>query len=86
VLAFVLWGARKRRWAALSRCVLAVLAISSMTSCGGSTAAVTKPPAPVIPPATSVQFSISAPYLITTGPWTGNGGNDFATVTVNINP
>lgn len=85
VLAFVLWGARKRRWGTLILTAIAVLAISTMTSCGGGTSTPVQPP-PVIPPATTAQFTVSAPFTIPTGPGSSEGGIDIATVTVNINP
>jgi hypothetical protein len=86
VLAFVLWSARRRRLRMLIPCVVAVLAISAMSSCGGGGGSTTSSPVPTVPPATSVQFTVSAPYSISTGPGSSEGGAVLATVTVNINP
>jgi large repetitive protein len=83
VLAFVLWGTRKKRWSALICCVVVVLAISVMTSCGAGVS--TTSPPPVLPPATSVQFTVSAPYTISLGGGDSESGAVLATVTVNIN-
>ncbi|MGA2832685.1 MAG: Ig-like domain repeat protein [Terracidiphilus sp.] len=35
VLAFMFWGVRRRRWRPLLACILAALALSCVTSCGG---------------------------------------------------
>jgi hypothetical protein len=56
VLALVFFGARKRRWSRLLGCIVAVLAISLMTSCGGGGRTITQ----TGPPATSGIFSVWA--------------------------
>jgi Pro-kumamolisin, activation domain/Bacterial Ig-like domain (group 3) len=83
VLALVLWGTRKKHWRTHLQCAVAALAISVMTSCSG--AGTTTPPPPVLPPATSVQFTVSAPYTISLGGGDSDSGSVLATVTVNIN-
>ena len=57
VLAFMFWGVHRRRWRPLLACVLAALALSCVTSCGGggNTQTVSNGP-----PATSGIFSVWA--------------------------
>ena len=80
VLAFGLWFWRRRRWGTLLGCVVAALALSMISSCGGgSTNLGTTGPPP--PPATSGYFSVwaAAPISSSDTEYTG------AKLTLNVN-
>jgi len=83
VLALVFWGARRKRWRRALGCLLAVVAISAMSSCGGSAAtAPAPPPSNPAPAATSGYFSVwaAAPIKGTT-----ETVYDGAKLTLNVN-
>jgi hypothetical protein len=78
VLALVFWGVRKRRWNRLLGCILAVMAISLMASCGGGG---THTIVQTGPPATSGVFSVWAGVPISSTETVYNG----AKLTLNVN-
>ena len=78
VLAFTLWGVRKKRRGGLLGCIAAALAISFMVSCGGGgTTTIVQ----TGPPATSGIFSVWAAVPITGTETVYNG----AKLTLNVN-
>jgi hypothetical protein len=78
VLAFAFWGVRKRRWGRMLGCILAVMAISFMASCGGGgTTTITQ----TGPPATSGVFSVWASVPTSSTSTVENG----AKLTLNVN-
>jgi hypothetical protein len=82
VLAFLVLGMRKRRWSTLVCCALAVLAMSSFTSCGGSAGSTGTGPAG--PPATSVQFTLTADTTFVVGSGVTDTSDNGVTLTVNL--
>jgi hypothetical protein len=77
VLAFALWGVRKRRRGALLGCIVAALAISFMVSCGGGGGTIVQ----TGPPATSGIFSVWAGVSVSSTDTVYNG----AQLTLNVN-
>jgi large repetitive protein len=80
VLAFMLWGFRRRRWHSLIVCALAAVAISSITACGSGNT--TTPPTQ--PAATSAVFTVFA-ETSTTNSGVTNSLDTGVTLTTNIN-
>jgi Pro-kumamolisin, activation domain/Bacterial Ig-like domain (group 3) len=83
VLAFVLWGTRRRRWRTLMGYAGAALVISCVTSCGGGSG--TKSTGPSAPPATSALFTVLAETTTAVGSGVTDTGYTGVTLTVNIN-
>jgi hypothetical protein len=85
VLAMVLWRWRRKQWPSALACIIAILVLAGISSCGGSGG----PPSPPPPPAATAQFTIWA-TMDTSGNanpgTTPPNGSNTVTLTVNINP